>query len=980
MTIEEMRSAMREKVVPEEVVPQNVINCLIDEEAKPPKLDAFAFLTRLRALGIGSADFLNLLEGCGAPENTVNRIKQNPAMNLQGLVMTLENSELDSDDYTRMLLTARQVWERTLTMRLEKSEKLSRQIEKYDEDEDEPAAPAVIEEEPAEESPVVEEFDDYDEDMSELSFTAVFDKINSEMREADYNDLHSGKTAERIFEQAERENKHPEIYQEQAEDGSFEWDAGENEETAAPSEDEIPEIEEFSDFDECVVPEMSEEDYNFTSNVKPKKEFPKGKTDDLTIIEAFDKISVDPDEPKPPKADDPDLHSGKNAAKIFEEAETEEPSETEETDLEDIPEELEDGENLTELSFTQAFDKIKSKNAEKLAASETPEEETSVGDTTTIVQIDEEMLRESFEKLAEKVHTENEDRSEDKPNERVEEPNRAKTAKQAKSADKKPSKPVKSSRPKPEKPVKEPPEDTDEEQFEVTDNIEEPETAEAEEISEVSALTENGKVYHGGALIGGAVGAAALLAASWLIGAAIGKNDGKQLHYAKDNSEIFAKIYDAYSGSTAGGSEACGIDADYSAFFGDLLINDGEVGTFAINTEVYTVTEEAISGDIVNNGVVVPLSDILPPENSRFVAAFDGDGGLYAVFSGKQSGFIKVVNGTEDIKVLQDGVLTDFEHDGDIIKLGTVYTPNFEHTFTLADEEVYLPKMGAQIMGEDNVKPISVKNVLISSGEGYSYGVSADYSTDSGEVKSSQAVIGDPVAASADGRFALNGNKGLIVKTDNGKFTSRSTELISRAAFGKNACAVTERENAGKIKLFGEDLKLGSMLTGTPEKINEMWFDGAYLTVSGDTDSVFRVDCAKPQSPEPLTLTTASGIISGNSALIYQTEDGKLTITRYDLKDGVCEKRAEYSKELSAESLSSVKPGEPKAAFIDGDNTGAAYSYFDGVSVISEYVVFAEGAEPKTVSVYDDKTGFSAAFKIGGEINAVCAEGVKVPQ
>ncbi len=109
MTIEYMRDLMREKVVPEELVPQNLINCLIDEEAEPPKLDAFAFLMRLRALGIGSADFVNLLSGCGAPEEVVEKIRANPAMNLQGLIVTLDNSELDSEDYTRMLLTAASV-------------------------------------------------------------------------------------------------------------------------------------------------------------------------------------------------------------------------------------------------------------------------------------------------------------------------------------------------------------------------------------------------------------------------------------------------------------------------------------------------------------------------------------------------------------------------------------------------------------------------------------------------------------------------------------------------------------------------------------------------------------------------------------------------------------------------------------------------------------------------------------------------------
>lgn len=127
MTVGEMRELMRRRVVPEEIVPQNIIDLLImdDEDAAVPELDAFTFLSRLRGLGIGSADFVYLMEGCGAPQAVVDRIKNNPAMNLQGLILTLENSELTADDYSRILYTARQIWERTLTLRLRKSEMAS---------------------------------------------------------------------------------------------------------------------------------------------------------------------------------------------------------------------------------------------------------------------------------------------------------------------------------------------------------------------------------------------------------------------------------------------------------------------------------------------------------------------------------------------------------------------------------------------------------------------------------------------------------------------------------------------------------------------------------------------------------------------------------------------------------------------------------------------------------------------------------------
>lgn len=132
MTVSQIRSYMAEKIIPESVMPQNISVCLLDEEDRViPELDAFTFLNRVRALGIGSADFLYLLKGCGAPEEAIEKIENNPAMNLQNLIVTLDSSGLTSQDYTRMLYTARQVWERTLTMRMDK-----KQLDKFREDHD----------------------------------------------------------------------------------------------------------------------------------------------------------------------------------------------------------------------------------------------------------------------------------------------------------------------------------------------------------------------------------------------------------------------------------------------------------------------------------------------------------------------------------------------------------------------------------------------------------------------------------------------------------------------------------------------------------------------------------------------------------------------------------------------------------------------------------------------------------------------------
>ena len=119
MTVSKIHDYMTEKVVPESVMPQNIATCLMDDDPVVPELDAFTFLNRVRSLGIGSADFLYLLKGCGAPEEAVEKIENNPAMNLQSLIVTLEGSGLTSQDYTRMLYTARQIWEKTLTVRLD---------------------------------------------------------------------------------------------------------------------------------------------------------------------------------------------------------------------------------------------------------------------------------------------------------------------------------------------------------------------------------------------------------------------------------------------------------------------------------------------------------------------------------------------------------------------------------------------------------------------------------------------------------------------------------------------------------------------------------------------------------------------------------------------------------------------------------------------------------------------------------------------
>ena len=827
MTVEYMRDLMREKVVPEELVPQNMINRFIDEEAEPPKLDAFAFLMRLRALGIGSADFVNLLSGCGAPDEVVEKIRNNPAMNLQALIVTLDNSELTTDDYTRMLLTARQVWERTLTLRLERSEKITQDLEDgktadtmelpqvenaEDEDMDLPDDGEIDED---------DSYYNYDEDMVELSFTAVLDRINEETL------------------------------------------------SEKPGDDN-------DDNGDTFTAEFDRMNAEVSGTVSGNE-----------------------------SGDDPDLHSGKNAKRIFEGEEPDDAASSVTSDKEEDPH---------ELTFSQAFDKIKSGKQNEVGKA--PAEDNT--DETDFVQVDEESLREKFEILTSEM-----------------EKLKPKTAVQIK-----------------------PEEDED-------GDYDEPYEDEPK------------RVYHKGAIIGAAVGAAVLVGAGFAVPKLIGDRASAGLRYAESSDEIFNKIYFAYNDNITGGTAASPLGSDAQRLFGDLLITPSEengLGNFSLGDARYVVTEESISASIVENGSVTPLEALVPPESSRFVAAFDDSGKLYALFSGERSGCMKISGGKADYTILQDGALTDYSFADGKLGLGTIYTPVFGHTFGIADEDIYLPRLGA---GE--VKPVSAQNIIVSSTNGYSYGVSAEYFAENGGTVSARAVIGNPVAASADGRFAMNGDEGVLIKTDGEKPTAQKTGKLSRAAFGRGVCAVAEAEDSGNVRLMDGNMGLKSILAGAPADITAMWFDGNVLMIGG-SDKVSRVDCTDPGAPKPLELDEAVGVVSGNSAVTYKTAQDTFVITRWELENGTARKLSEYTREFTADKIASVKFGSAAAVITDGAQSGAAYSYFDGVSVDSVYVVFADGAQPKTVSVFDDRDGFTAAFKDGDTIKAICAGGVKEPQ
>lgn len=803
MTVKEMRSLMLQKVVPENVIPQNVVEFLIDENAELPEPDAFTFLTRLRALGICSADFLYLLEGCGAPQSAVDKIKANPAMNLQTLILTLDSSGLTSKDYTRMLYTARQIWERTLTLRLERSELLSEAG-----------------------------YSDENELSEEPSFAEVLEEIAEDVRfdDDDVRIYGSGGAAEDEREESgeSASEEFPEEYAVEQADGDFDMDDLQG---ADLSEDFFDDSDYYSDGD-------------FTG------ELDTAKSEDEPFV-----VNIPDEEPPAEEASQP---------------------------------------------YT--------------------------GDTTVLIKIDRELLKHNLAKLAEEA-------------EEAETPKSPEIAAGAAAAQR-------------------------------------PRTSEAAPRSEAEKTSE-ASGYHKAALIASAAGAAALIGFSAVAGRFARGAETKKTDFASDSGEVFEAIYYAYddyvyNGGIAGGEGAREYAPDHNEIFGDLLVCGDAPGVFSEGNSVYRVTYEAVSAKAFENGALTPLGELLPPKGTRFVAAFGLDDALIALFSGSECGYMKISGGKTRYTVRQDGFLTDFEIADGEIRLGSVYTPKFSRTFKAEAEEIYLPKLG-----KEEMKPISAQSVILSGTKGFSYAVSASYSSENGDNKTVCAALGDPVFADADGKFAMNGEDGLLIRVNNenetgGRITAEKAELLLDAAFFENGCATYEDNS---IMLRGKDLKPVVRLENLTQNVSSMRFSGNVLVLSGSESVFLTVDCSDPSAPKRLEMKRLNGVVSGESAFTAEIGADGLTLARYTLDNGAAKRSSEYTKQLKPEELNTLVCGVSETMLAGKEQCCAAYSYFDGVSVVSECVMV--GAEPKTVTLFDDKTGFDLVFQSGGKIYAVCGDGVK---
>ncbi len=883
-----MRRIMLKKIVPEQVLPQNIVDFLVDEKAELAEIDAFTFFKRLRDLGVGSADFIYLLEGCGAPEEAVLKIKSNPAMNLQGLIRTVESAGMTSKDYMRILYTARRIWEHTLTSRLDmmRSDMRANQIpEENDdfygsiEDPDAPVAPRVsaVPDAPAAprasavpDAPVaprasaVPDIPDAPDDLDESDeFRAAFDAVMEEDRNASENEVYDSTTGFSLGATEELESL----------------------------------LKVLSDKDEA-------SDYAQPSPFSESEDFDAEIADSDEIIGEYidEQNTIAPASP------------------------------------EDLRKQVRD--------FTVEIDYNEENSAAGTAVKEPFETSPASGyngDTTAIFKIDRTMLEENLANIA---------RNAGAPDPVIEDPDHD--------------------------------DDHDEDSDEDVQPIKRrPRAPINDQYDDDYDYIQGRSRYYAGALSAASIGAVAVLGFGVAAGILFGMEPVKPIGYAADENEIFTEIRSSYEAKIAGGDSFYRYSLQDLTVFGDLLIERESFGTFTDGDNIYTLTSEQISVNEFSEGSMSFVGTITPPENTVFADVSQlSDGAVIAAFDGECCGYMKISDGKSVYTVKQDGSLTDFRADDSEVRIGSVYTPKFYNVVKVTDKEIYLPKMGVEYT------PIEPQKVIPSRTPGYSYGVSGTYSAESGVTMRADAVLGNPVYASGDGVFAVNSAEaGMLLRADHTNVTPDTGDTpvpkvitldcgkLVNAAFYQNGSAIFEN---GSIVIRDREFNTQSMLQNLSSIPEYMSFSGNTL-LAADKDKVFlTVDCADLINPAPVQLKLVRGKVGTNRAVTIEQNAEGIRTASYKLDgSGKAVVEHENTLPLNGEQRGTLKFGGTASMVAEEGLCGAAYSYFDGVSVISEYVLL--GSPVKRNMLYDDKTGFDMAFisdPADGRIYAHCANGL----
>lgn len=480
-----------------------------------------------------------------------------------------------------------------------------------------------------------------------------------------------------------------------------------------------------------------------------------------------------------------------------------------------------------------------------------------------------------------------------------------------------------------------------------------------------------------GGIITAAAGAAVLCALSavmQVMGFSAPDNGSAQVHYAEDRSEIFAEVGRAYQAGNIGGENVQPLP-DREQVFGDLLISSGdELGVYSAGNTLWAAEQKQITVYSVSGDGAEITAEILPPKGAQFLTVYQTESGIAAVFSGDNSCGISGIDASgQSFLTEQSGTLTDYYFSGDIIRLGSVYTPEFTRSFSADDVAEYLPLVGWN-GSESTLDP----SVIALNGKalGISYAVWGEYSAASGEPSRNAAALGDPVFSGAEKFTAvLRSETGSLLISADEENALISTELgqTSAAACGGGIIATAEQtENGTAVYLRGEELQpLGGFSTASV--VNSLFIDGEITCVHDGEKTVMAADISKPDSPVPVELTAAQGTVSGEFALCGSKTSSGITLTLYRLNDGKAVQTDSYAKTLTAKELESFSFSGRNTMVINGaEQCGAAYRWFDGVSVVDEFAELGKSRSMKTL--YDDRSGFTVAAVIDGRLTLICGE------
>lgn len=449
--------------------------------------------------------------------------------------------------------------------------------------------------------------------------------------------------------------------------------------------------------------------------------------------------------------------------------------------------------------------------------------------------------------------------------------------------------------------------------------------------------------------------------------------------FAADSAEIFAEIHTAYNEGRLGGEHILPISGANGEVFGDLLIERPEgLGVFTLGDRAFSAERDAITVYEKIGDTAEVCFTIEPPEGAEFLRVIPREDKLCIVFrDGDSAGLIAVNSGGEVLYTAdQPGALTDICWGEDSVSFGTVYVPPFDESFTVQQTEKFLPVI--LLDGEPVI--LSPSDIVVDgNANGCGYAVYAEFDLENGAVTDSGAALGDPVFAGAEEFTAVmkTADGYELVRRGNEEESVITEKTADIRAFDDGPVLVSaESAEDGSVTLYlrNKELEPVSAISNLPQEFEGLRIGGDILYICGADSVLMAADISDPASPAVLELTAAQGVISGDYALCSGITSGLIKLTLYKLGENGVSEAGSYSKPLTLQNGELPVTAGANTFFIDGEERcGAAYSYFDGVSRISEFGLF--GRVKTSSTLFDDKTGFTAAAFFGEELHLIHGDG-----